>query len=44
MSGEGSAARKDLRFLGRLLGDVIRAQDGKAAFDSVEGEIGRAHV
>ncbi len=34
---EGSAARKDLRYLGRLLGDVIRIQEGQAAFDSVEG-------
>ncbi|MEO8722748.1 MAG: phosphoenolpyruvate carboxylase [Sphingobium sp.] len=30
------AALDDLRYLGRLLGDVIRAQDGQSAFDSIE--------
>jgi phosphoenolpyruvate carboxylase len=27
---------EDIRFLGRLLGDVLREQEGKAAFDTVE--------
>ncbi|KAF1018673.1 MAG: Phosphoenolpyruvate carboxylase [Paracidovorax wautersii] len=27
---------EDIRFLGRILGDVIREQDGKAAFDLIE--------
>jgi phosphoenolpyruvate carboxylase len=29
--------RADTRYLGRLLGDVIRAQDGAAVFDAIEG-------
>ncbi len=29
--------REDVRYLGRLLGDVIRAQDGTAVFDAIEG-------
>ena len=29
-------AREDVRFLGRLLGDVIRAQEGQAVFDQIE--------
>jgi phosphoenolpyruvate carboxylase len=37
MSGDGKAARSDLRFLGRLLGDVIRDQDGVAVFERIEG-------
>lgn len=28
--------REDIRFLGRLLGDVLREQEGTAAFDTVE--------
>ena len=28
--------REDVRFLGRLLGDVIRAQEGEATFDRIE--------
>src|SRR5438128_892685 len=28
--------REDIRYLGRLLGDVLRAQEGDAAFDLVE--------
>ena len=45
---------EDIRLLGRLLGDVIREQAGRAAFDLVERirqlsvsfrrQIGRAHV
>jgi len=31
------ADRADLRYLGRLLGDVIRGQDGAAVFDAIEG-------
>ena len=38
-----AAGRADLRYLGRLLGDVIRAQEGSAAFDAIEG-IRRASV
>lgn len=34
---EGKAARQDLRYLGRLLGDVIREQDGVRAFEKIEG-------
>ena len=34
---EGKNARHDLRYLGRLLGDVIREQDGVAVFDRIEG-------
>ena len=29
--------RADVRYLGRLLGDVIRSQDGAAVFDAIEG-------
>ena len=29
--------RADTRYLGRLLGDVIRTQDGAAVFDAIEG-------
>jgi phosphoenolpyruvate carboxylase len=28
--------REDVRFLGRLLGDVIRAQEGEATFNRIE--------
>ncbi len=35
-SGSGSD-REDVRYLGRLLGDVIRTQDGAAVFDAIEG-------
>jgi phosphoenolpyruvate carboxylase len=28
--------REDIRLLGRLLGDVVREQEGKTAFDVVE--------
>jgi phosphoenolpyruvate carboxylase len=35
--------RAAVRYLGRVLGDVIRAQDGKAVFDQIE-EIRRASV
>ncbi len=31
------ASREDVRYLGRLLGDVIRAQEGVAVFDAIEG-------
>ncbi len=31
------ASREDVRYLGRLLGDVIRTQEGEAAFDAIEG-------
>ena len=31
------AERGDLRYLGRLLGDVIRASDGNRVFDRIEG-------
>ena len=34
---EGKNARHDLRYLGRLLGDVIREQDGVEVFDRIEG-------
>ncbi|NJN05861.1 MAG: hypothetical protein HC814_05080, partial [Rhodobacteraceae bacterium] len=30
------ALREDIRLLGRLLGDVVRARAGEAAFDRVE--------
>ncbi len=33
---DGKAARHDLRFLGRLLGDVIREQDGEPVFERIE--------
>ena len=32
-----SVEREGLRYLGRLLGDVIRAQDGAAVFERIEG-------
>ena len=32
-----AANRADVRYLGRLLGDVIRVQDGAAVFDAIEG-------
>src|ERR1700747_3081987 len=35
--------RSSVRYLGRVLGDVIRAQDGQAVFDQIE-EIRRASV
>src|ERR1700756_3905153 len=35
--------RSAVRYLGRVLGDVIRAQDGQAVFDQIE-EIRRASV
>jgi phosphoenolpyruvate carboxylase len=35
--------REDVRYLGRLLGDVIRTQDGVAVFDAIEG-VRRASV
>ncbi|HEY8572387.1 phosphoenolpyruvate carboxylase [Phenylobacterium sp.] len=35
--------RSTVRFLGRILGDVIRAEDGQAVFDQIE-EIRRASV
>ncbi|WP_310496740.1 phosphoenolpyruvate carboxylase [Sandarakinorhabdus sp.] len=38
-----SLDRADVRYLGRLLGDVIRAQDGAAVFDAIEG-VRRASV
>ena len=28
--------REDIRLLGRLLGDTVRAQEGEAVFDLVE--------
>ena len=31
------AGREDVRYLGRLLGDVIRAQEGAGVFDAIEG-------
>ncbi|MFZ4690173.1 MAG: phosphoenolpyruvate carboxylase [Polymorphobacter sp.] len=37
------ADRADVRYLGRLLGDVIRNQDGAAVFDAIEG-VRRASV
>src|SRR3954469_17940144 len=35
--------RTTIRFLGRVLGDVIRAQDGQAVFDQIE-DVRRASV
>jgi phosphoenolpyruvate carboxylase len=35
--------RASIRFLGRVLGDVIRAEDGEAVFDQIE-DIRRASV
>jgi hypothetical protein len=32
-----TATRADVRYLGRLLGDVIRTQDGAAVFEAIEG-------
>ncbi len=32
-----ASEREDVRYLGRLLGDVIRAADGDAVFDAIEG-------
>lgn len=32
-----TATRADVRYLGRLLGDVIRSQDGAAVFEAIEG-------
>ncbi len=34
---ERPADRADVRYLGRLLGDVIRTQEGAAVFDAIEG-------
>ena len=42
-AGETASNSADLRYLGRLLGDVIRAQDGAAVFDAIEG-VRRASV
>ena len=33
---EDGPEREDVRFLGRLLGDIIRAQEGEATFDRIE--------
>jgi phosphoenolpyruvate carboxylase len=33
---EAAQSRSTVRFLGRVLGDVIRAQDGQAVFDQIE--------
>ena len=30
------AVREDIRLLGRLLGDTVRASDGDAVFDAIE--------
>ena len=38
-----AAGREDVRYLGRLLGNVIRAQEGDAVFDAIEG-VRRASV
>src|SRR4051812_100479 len=35
--------RDEVRYLGRILGDVIRAEDGQALFDQIE-DIRRASV
>ena len=32
-----TADREDVKYLGRLLGDVIRASEGQAVFDAIEG-------
>ncbi len=42
-SVESDAQRENVRYLGRLLGDVIRTQDGAAVFDAIEG-VRRASV
>ena len=34
---DSAADRADVRYLGRLLGDVIREQDGAAVFAAIEG-------
>jgi phosphoenolpyruvate carboxylase len=36
-SDTAGSDREDVRYLGRLLGDVIRTQDGTAVFDAIEG-------
>ena len=36
MPSEAAQSRSTVRFLGRVLGDVIRAQDGQAVFDQIE--------
>ena len=36
MPSEADQSRSTVRFLGRVLGDVIRAQDGEAVFDQIE--------
>jgi phosphoenolpyruvate carboxylase len=36
MPSEAAESRSTVRFLGRVLGDVIRAQDGQAVFDQIE--------
>ena len=36
MGSEAAQSRSTVRFLGRVLGDVIRAQDGEAVFDQIE--------
>ena len=36
MPSEAAQSRSTVRFLGRVLGDVIRAQDGRAVFDQIE--------
>src|SRR5215469_7249755 len=38
-----SDLQQGIRFLGRLLGDVIRAEDGQAVFDQIE-DVRRASV
>jgi len=43
MSDHTSQLRASIRFLGRVLGDVIRAEDGEAVFNQIE-EIRRASV
>lgn len=40
---EAAPDRADVRYLGRLLGDVIRAHEGDAVFDAIEG-VRRASV
>jgi len=43
MDDTHSELQADIRFLGRVLGDVIRAEDGQAVFDQIE-DIRRASV
>nr|WP_310523020.1 phosphoenolpyruvate carboxylase [Polymorphobacter sp.] len=43
MNAGAAPDRADVRYLGRLLGDVIRAQDGAGVFDAIEG-VRRASV